>query len=78
MFPPDADITPYGAANMANIPNDPKSVEHRNTQIPEQDTLYRPPSPTPSRIDAALSKNQCKLYYSLFASPFLMFVIFYF
>ncbi|KAI0800928.1 nuclear protein Es2-domain-containing protein [Fomes fomentarius] len=62
MFPPDADASPYNllasqAAEDAKAP--PKVVKHTNTRLPEQDdkpdhSISAPPSPTRSRIDAAI------------------------
>ncbi|KAF9229412.1 hypothetical protein BS17DRAFT_743465 [Gyrodon lividus] len=64
MFSPDADISPYDPStstiSMAAEVN-PKVIKHRNTRLPEQDEegqsrgLSAPPSPTQSRIDAAIA-----------------------
>ncbi|GBE77837.1 predicted protein [Sparassis crispa] len=63
MFSPDADESPYhpsAATLAADAKNEPKIVKHSNTRLPEQDetpsgTLSTPPSPTRSRIDAAIA-----------------------
>ncbi|KAI0778519.1 nuclear protein DGCR14 [Trametes elegans] len=63
MFPPDADVSPYHAP-PANIVEDakaaPRVIKHSNTRLPEQDdkpdhSISAPPSPTRSRIDAAIA-----------------------
>lgn len=69
MFPPDADASPYTslasqAAEDVKAPP-PKVVKHTNTRLPEQDdkpdhSISAPPSPTRSRIDAAIQGTQCK------------------
>lgn len=64
MFPPDADVSPYdsSASGPSTKPKvDPKVIKYGNTRLPEQDTTDQsrsssaPPSPTRSRIDAAIS-----------------------
>ncbi|TFY83766.1 hypothetical protein EWM64_g235 [Hericium alpestre] len=66
MFPPDADISPYDPSSsikrMADAKNEPKIIKHGNTRLPEQEqdsSVSRghsaPPSPTRSRIDAAIT-----------------------
>jgi len=65
MFSPDADVSPYHNPASYTRPTeakgDPKSIKHLNTRLPEQDDssdsrgLPVPPSPTRSRIDAAIS-----------------------
>ncbi|OJA10826.1 hypothetical protein AZE42_00285 [Rhizopogon vesiculosus] len=60
MFAPDADMTPYAPpASKAKPSDDIKIITHGNTRLPEQDTQSRatsaPPSPTRSRIDAAIT-----------------------
>ncbi|KAH8120406.1 nuclear protein DGCR14 [Phellopilus nigrolimitatus] len=63
MFPPDADIAPYAAASSSTAPltrGDPKAIKHINTRLPEQNETSssghsEPPSPTRSRIDAAIA-----------------------
>ena len=67
MFPPDADVAPYNAPN-ANAAEEakgpPKAIKHGNTRLPEQDdkpdhSLSAPPSPTRSRVDAAIAGTPC-------------------
>ncbi|KAG6832446.1 hypothetical protein H0H92_001492 [Tricholoma furcatifolium] len=60
MFPPDADESPYSRAQEA-IPNS-KVIKHNNTRLPEYEHTSSssrgqsaPPSPTRSRIDAAIT-----------------------
>ncbi|KAI1793891.1 nuclear protein DGCR14 [Ganoderma leucocontextum] len=63
MFPPDADVAPYNSssANAAEgSKGPPKVIKHGNTRFPGQDdradhSLSAPPSPTRSRIDAAIA-----------------------
>lgn len=66
MFSPDADISPYNAP--ARTPDDlkvvPGVIKYGNTRLPEQDdslkeTISAPPSPTRSRIDAAIAGTPC-------------------
>jgi protein DGCR14 len=62
MFSPNADQSPYNTANMVNSESDPKSIEHCNTQLPDDASssqLSVPPSPTNSRIDAAVAGTPC-------------------
>ncbi|KAI0348443.1 hypothetical protein BDW22DRAFT_1350657 [Trametopsis cervina] len=66
MFPPDADVSPYHPALTA-VPKDtkpppPRIIKYGNTRLPEQDdtpsasgSRSAPPSPTRSRIDAAIA-----------------------
>jgi len=63
MFPPDADVAPYDpSTSIVSVKADavPRVVKHRNTRLPEHDpagkteSLSVPPSPTQSRIDAAI------------------------
>ncbi|KAF8140145.1 nuclear protein DGCR14 [Boletus edulis] len=63
MFPPDADVSPYDpSTSVVSVKADavPGVVKHSNTRLPEQDTASKsqslsvPPSPTQSRIDAAI------------------------
>ena len=70
MFPPDADVTPYetsGFAAAQRARGEPKVIKHGNTRLPEQDesagsrNLSAPPSPTRSRIDAAIAGTPCWL-----------------
>ncbi|EEB95258.1 hypothetical protein MPER_05800, partial [Moniliophthora perniciosa FA553] len=63
MFPPDADASPYHEKPRTDtIPNgEERSILHGSTRLPEQDdsishsqSVSAPPSPTRSRIDAAI------------------------
>ncbi|KAG7450394.1 uncharacterized protein BT62DRAFT_927694 [Guyanagaster necrorhizus] len=61
MFPPDADESPYHKAPQADIKSteDPKIVVYSSTRLQEESSsasrgLSAPPSPTRSRIDAAI------------------------
>ncbi|ESK98326.1 aspartate aminotransferase [Moniliophthora roreri MCA 2997] len=63
MFPPDADASPYHEKpKIDTIPKgEERSIQHGSTRLPEQDdstshsqSLSAPPSPTRSRIDAAI------------------------
>ncbi|TCD69981.1 hypothetical protein EIP91_005570 [Steccherinum ochraceum] len=62
MFPPDANESPYHSQPSATT-SDPKAVpkviKYGNTRLPEQDDSEQspsePPSPTRSRIDAAIA-----------------------
>ncbi|KAH9847377.1 nuclear protein DGCR14 [Lenzites betulinus] len=63
MFPPDSDVSPYHppVTITAEAPKGPpKVIKHTNTRLPEQDdkldhSISAPPSPTRSRIDAAIA-----------------------
>ncbi|EIN14177.1 hypothetical protein PUNSTDRAFT_58453 [Punctularia strigosozonata HHB-11173 SS5] len=66
MFPPDADVSPYTPRTSSQDSNartiEPKVVKYANTRLPEQEdgsSITRgrsePPSPTRSRIDAAIA-----------------------
>ncbi|XP_006454429.1 hypothetical protein AGABI2DRAFT_214479, partial [Agaricus bisporus var. bisporus H97] len=65
MFSPDADISPYHPPSKtimeADKKGEPKMVSHGSTRLKEQEHathssgLSEPPSPTRSRIDAAIS-----------------------
>ncbi|KLO20242.1 hypothetical protein SCHPADRAFT_842573 [Schizopora paradoxa] len=61
MFPPDADASPYASSITATGKGDPKVIKHGNTRLPEQEetvggsALSEPPSPTRSRIIAAIA-----------------------
>jgi protein DGCR14 len=75
MFSPDADMAPYAApAPKASASDDIKIITHVNTRLPEQDTQSRatsaPPSPTRSRIDAAITGTPCKFHVVLTDSFF--------
>jgi len=70
MFPPDADKSPYALpASKAKASDDLKTITHGSTRLPEQDTQSRatsaPPSPTRSRIDAAITGTPCESYDAL-------------
>jgi protein DGCR14 len=75
MFPPDADVTPYeisGSAAANRARGEPKVIKHGNTRLPEQEestdsrSISAPPSPTRSRIDAAIAGTPCKLCHHMF------------
>jgi protein DGCR14 len=78
MFSPDADVSPYHPPALSSRPaegkGDPKSIKHPNTRLPEQDDssnsrgLSAPPSPTRSRIDAAITGTPCELNWHLYHS----------
>ncbi|EIW64427.1 uncharacterized protein TRAVEDRAFT_33212 [Trametes versicolor FP-101664 SS1] len=63
MFSPDADVSPYhppAASTVEAAKGPPKAIKHTNTRLPEQDdkpdqSISAPPSPTRSRIDAAIA-----------------------
>ena len=83
MFPPDADVSPYDpSTSIVSIKPDavPRVVKHDNTRLPEQDpagkteSLSVPPSPTQSRIDAAIEGTPCKSIYTMFVSSNLILV----
>ena len=69
MFPPDADVAPYNQFTpnaTEETKGPPKVIKYGNTRIPEHDdklghSLSAPPSPTRSRIDAAIAGTPCKL-----------------
>lgn len=70
MFSPDADMSPYALpASKTKASNDLKTITHESTRLPEQDTQSRatsaPPSPTRSRIDAAITGTPCKFCVTL-------------
>jgi protein DGCR14 len=68
MFSPDADTSPYHPPlNKTDAGGDPKSISHLSTRLPSQEdssillrAMSEPPSPTRSRIDAAISGTPCK------------------
>ncbi|TFK76988.1 hypothetical protein BDN72DRAFT_830162 [Pluteus cervinus] len=62
MFAPDADVAPYDSTRTASLkPTAPKVIKYANTRLPEQDeapasrSMSVPPSPTRSRIEAAIT-----------------------
>lgn len=68
MFAPDADQSPYHPSPKEGDekPN-PKVIKYGNTRLPEQEHsssasrgASAPPSPTRSRIDAAVTGVPCK------------------
>lgn len=72
MFSPDADISPYDPSSSAwrdsKLQPDPKFIKHGNTRMPEHEEsssshggrgASEPPSPTRSRIDAAIVGTPC-------------------
>ncbi|KAJ7103409.1 nuclear protein DGCR14 [Mycena belliarum] len=59
MFPPDADESPYHT-RPTEASGDPRAIVHGSTRLPEQDdsrsrAVSAPPSPTRSRINAAIT-----------------------
>lgn len=70
MFPPGADVSPYDppAPVSPNVPTrgDPKAIKYGNTRLPEQNestsgpTPSEPPSPSRSRIEAAIAGTTYK------------------
>lgn len=76
MFSPDADISPYNPITKTadDIKLVPKVIKYGNTRLPEQDDSFKesisaPPSPTRSRIDAAIAGTPCK-FQSFLGPPF--------
>jgi protein DGCR14 len=66
MFAPDADVSPHTGKKISGLISDPRSIEHGNTRLPEQDettssSRSEPPSPTQSRINAAIAGVSCVL-----------------
>lgn len=68
MFPPDADDSPYHPPSSYNVKEggDPKSILYGSTRLPDQDHSSfsspggsAPPSPTRSRIEAAITGTPC-------------------
>jgi protein DGCR14 len=64
MFTPDADASPYHPpASAAENPKSLKTVDYAQTRLKEQEhdvgdkPLSGPPSPTRSRVDAAIAGN---------------------
>ncbi|KAK7694868.1 hypothetical protein QCA50_002056 [Cerrena zonata] len=63
MFSPDADVSPYNPITSTthdDLKVVPKVIKYGNTRLPEQDdslreTISAPPSPTRSRIEAAIA-----------------------
>lgn len=72
MFAPDADESPYHPKSTTQTaeaakPPPPKIIKYNNTRLPEQDdastaNAREPPSPTRSRIDAAIAGTPCESY----------------
>lgn len=64
MFSPDADESPYHVSKVPEAKGPPKAIKHTSTRLPEQDdtpsSVSAPPSPTRSRIDAAIAGTPCK------------------
>jgi protein DGCR14 len=60
MFSPGADVSPYGPPSSSAKP-DPKFITHASTRLPSQEgessrgVASEPPSPTHSRINAAIA-----------------------
>lgn len=66
MFAPDADAVPYASSSIDSVVKGPqKIIKYGNTRLPEQEEsvagsgLSEPPSPSRSRIDAAISGTPC-------------------
>lgn len=75
MFPPDADVSPYHVpprnASAGSSKGEPKVIKHTNTRLPEQEenmspALTEPPSPTRSRVEAAITGTPCKPIYCVY------------
>ncbi|CAL1695377.1 unnamed protein product [Somion occarium] len=68
MFPPDADISPYHpltSKTTEDLKVAAKIIKYDSTRLPEQDnrptdSISAPPSPTRSRIDAAIAGTPCR------------------
>ena len=64
MFAPDADISPYDPPEIAEDDSVPKIVNYANTRLIDDAGDSRassaPPSPTRSRIDAAITGTPCE------------------
>lgn len=78
MFPPDADVSPYDpSTSIVSVKADvvPRIIKHDSTRLPEQDTadktrsLSVPPSPTQSRIDAAIEGTPCRFIHTTSYPP---------
>jgi protein DGCR14 len=66
MFPPDADVSPYHQPSQKEPEKHPRVIKYGNTRLPEQEdsaaasrSTSAPPSPTRSRIDAAIEGVSC-------------------
>jgi protein DGCR14 len=74
MFAPDADISPYDLPpETAEDDGVPKIVNYANTRLIELEhnvadsrASSAPPSPTRSRVDAAITGTPCKCSLSLY------------
>ncbi|KAJ2920185.1 hypothetical protein MD484_g21, partial [Candolleomyces efflorescens] len=70
MFSPDADVSPYQQTSIQKEPEKhPKTIKYGNTRLPEQEesssasrSISAPPSPTRSRINAAIDGTPCAYY----------------
>lgn len=67
MFAPDADSSPYHRPESARVDADLKGVSYTGTRLPEHEhslgdstSVCAPPSPTRSRIDAAITGTPCE------------------
>ena len=64
MFPPDADVSPYHQP-LSSAPTHPKVIKYNNTRLQEHEhdistpRSSAPPSPTQSRIKAAITGTPC-------------------
>jgi protein DGCR14 len=68
MFAPDADISPYHQPKSVQIDANLKGVDYASTRLPDNEhqvgeskSVSAPPSPTRSRIDAAITGTPCEL-----------------
>jgi len=68
MFAPDADSSPYHRPESVQVDVNPMGVIYTSTRLPEHEhrvgdsnSISAPPSPTRSRIDAAITGTPCEL-----------------
>lgn len=67
MFSPDADVPPHASVSTSAVlpaRGEPRAIKYNNTRLPEQDDqpssgMTEPPSPTRSRIEAAIAGTPC-------------------
>jgi protein DGCR14 len=68
MFSPDVDESPYQPS--LDVKGDKKTIEHLNTRLSQTDSSSTPqshsspPSPTRSRIEAAITGTACTCSYA--------------
>ena len=67
MFTPDADVLPYNIDASNDTESTKKVINRNNTRLPEQRNelsntggASEPPSPTRSRVEAAITNTPCK------------------